>query len=77
MVCGGNSAKGNWDTAVDTALTDRILSRCRRIEPRLVDAEVLGTIVGLRPARPSVRVEREQVGTQRVVHNYGHGGRPA
>ena len=30
--------------------------------------------VGLRPFRPSVRLEREMLGVQSVVHNYGHGG---
>ena len=33
-------------------------------------AEVVAHRVGLRPARPSVRLEAEG----RVVHNYGHGG---
>ncbi len=32
-------------------------------------------MVGLRPVRPSVRLEKEQVGENKtVVHNYGHGG---
>ena len=30
--------------------------------------------VGLRPFRPSVRLERETLGGRSVVHNYGHGG---
>ncbi len=30
--------------------------------------------VGLRPARPTVRLEAEQAGGRPVVHNYGHGG---
>ena len=30
--------------------------------------------VGLRPFRPSVRLERERLGGRSVVHNYGHGG---
>ena len=36
---------------------------------------IRGTIAGLRPFRPSgYRVEAQQVGRMRVVHNYGHGG---
>ena len=30
--------------------------------------------MGLRPARPQVRLEAEDVGGSRVVHCYGHGG---
>ena len=42
----------------------------RDVFPALADAPVLGVEVGLRPARPSVWLEREG----RVVHDYGHGG---
>jgi D-amino-acid oxidase len=38
--------------------------------PALAGARVLKHRVGLRPARPSVRVERDGD----VVHCYGHGG---
>jgi D-amino-acid oxidase len=74
VVCGGISVPDSWDTAVDPAVTERILARCRKIEPRLADAEVLETVVGLRPDRPAVRVDAERIGATRVVHNYGHGG---
>ena len=30
--------------------------------------------LGLRPARPQVRLEEEPIGTGRLIHNYGHGG---
>ncbi len=37
---------------------------------------VLEHIVGLRPARPTVRVEESVTGPgrARLLHNYGHGG---
>ena len=63
-----------WDTTADPDVTDRILQRCRRIEPRLGEAEVIETITGLRPDRSSVRVEAEPLGRARCIHNYGHGG---
>jgi D-amino-acid oxidase len=53
-------------------VADQILQRCRRVEPRLAEAEVIETITGLRPDRPSVRVEIEPLGAARCVHNYGH-----
>jgi D-amino-acid oxidase len=72
VVCGGISIPGRWDTTPDPELTERIVQRCRRIEPRLGDAEVIETITGLRPDRPSVRVESEPLGRARCIHNYGH-----
>lgn len=72
VVCGGISIPDRWDTAADPDVTERILQRCRRIEPRLGEAEVIETITGLRPDRPSVRVEAEPLGRARCVHNYGH-----
>jgi D-amino-acid oxidase len=37
--------------------------------------EVVSVACGLRPVRPTVRLEREELGAGRVViHNYGHGG---
>lgn len=56
-----------------------ILERCCAVIPSLRHAEVLREWVGLRPGRPSVRLEAEQWqlkggGTLPVVHNVGHGG---
>jgi D-amino-acid oxidase len=72
VVCGGISIPDRWDTSPDLALTDRIVERCRRIEPRLSQAEVVETITGLRPDRPLVRVQAEPLGSALCVHNYGH-----
>lgn len=74
VLCGGISAPDVWDIAPDAGLTQRILDRCRRVEPRLHDAEVIEVRTGLRPDRPAVRVEAETIGHTRCVHNYGHGG---
>ncbi len=74
VVCGGISIPGRWDTTADPDITDRILRRCRRIEPRLRESEVIETITGLRPDRPSVRVAAEPLGRARCIHNYGHSG---
>lgn len=78
VVCGGISVAGRWDTAADPDVTERILQRCRQIEPRLAEAEVTEIITGLRPDRPTVRVESEPLdrasGAALCIHNYGHGG---
>lgn len=74
VVLGGISIDDSWDTAPDDAFTERLLARCIEIEPRLRDADIIETVVGLRPDRPAVRVERAPLGTGWCVHNYGHGG---
>lgn len=73
IVCGGIRVPNRWDRSPDPELSERILQRCRAMEPRLWDAEVLETVTGLRPARPAVRVEAQVLDSVRYVHNYGHG----
>jgi D-amino-acid oxidase len=58
----------------DSASATRILRRCAQIEPRLKDAHIIEHQVGLRPTRPTIRVEREPLGSATLLHNYGHGG---
>jgi len=72
VVCGGISIADRWDTTAEPEISERILQGCRHIEPRLAEAEVIETITGLRPDRPSVRVEAEPLGKALCVHNYGH-----
>ena len=74
-VLGGTAEEGEWDTEPDPETAEAILRRCTALEPRLARAEVLEHKVGLRPGRPEIRLETEDVahGPPRV-HNYGHGG---
>jgi D-amino-acid oxidase len=76
VILGASEAAGEWDLEPVPAVADRILRDCAAIEPRLRGAQVLGHRVGLRPARPSVRLEAEpgDGGGPPIVHNYGHGG---
>ncbi|HTQ17290.1 FAD-dependent oxidoreductase [Mycobacterium sp.] len=74
VVCGGISIFDRRDTTPDPELSGRIIERCRRIEPRLREAEVIETITGLRPDRPTVRLEAEPLGRALCIHNYGHSG---
>jgi D-amino-acid oxidase len=74
-VLGGTEQPGNASTAPDPAIAARIVRACADIEPKLATAPVLGHRVGLRPARPRVRLETTRLASGRpVVHNYGHGG---
>lgn len=70
VVVGGTAEEGVWDRTPSPATAARLLERAEALVPGISAAPVLGHAVGLRPARPHVRLER--VGD--VVHCYGHGG---
>jgi len=78
VVVGGSDEEGDWSRTPDPAQAERILQRASVLVPELARARVLRHKVGLRPARPRVRLEEEQVsgsGTaERIIHCYGHGG---
>lgn len=70
VVVGGTADEGEWSRTPDPVTARAVLDRAVRLVPELAGARVLGHRVGLRPARPRVRLER--VGD--VIHCYGHGG---
>jgi len=74
LLMGGTEEIGNWSLEPDPATTERILRGCAAVEPRLAGVEVAEHRVGLRPTRPSVRLEEESMDGRRLLHNYGHGG---
>lgn len=74
VVLGGTAEEGAAGTEPDPLIAAAILERCRALVAALRDAEVIGHRVGLRPARPAVRLEAEQHPAGPVVHCYGHGG---
>ncbi len=74
VVLGGTQSSGETSTDPVPEVAERILRRCIEVEPRLGDARVRGHQVGLRPTRPTVRLDVEQLDGARCVHNYGHGG---
>lgn len=74
IVVGGTAEEGDWSRTPDPATAEQILRRATDLVPELARARVLRHKVGLRPARPQVRLEEEQRGGVRVVHCYGHGG---
>jgi D-amino-acid oxidase len=74
IVVGGTDEEGDWSRTPVPETAAAILSRARRLVPALARARVVRHRVGLRPARPSVRVERTYESGQSVIHCYGHGG---
>jgi D-amino-acid oxidase len=74
-ILGGTADEGSEDLTPDPATAAAIIERCTALEPRLRDAAILEHKVGLRPGRPSVRLEAEQWAPGKLlIHNYGHGG---
>lgn len=74
VLLGSARIRGRSDLVPDPEVTAGILRRCTEAVPELVGAPVIGIEVGLRPGRPSVRLERDAVDGVPVVHDYGHGG---
>ena len=70
LILGGTAIKGNESIIPDHKTAKEIIERCQLIEPNLGNIEIESTYVGLRPARPAIRLERNE----NIVHNYGHGG---
>lgn len=78
VVLGGTKKVGDEDLTPRPVDREAILARCVAVVPSLAAAEVVGEWVGLRPGRPSVRLELDRLpggeGGVPLVHNYGHGG---
>ncbi|CAL9382485.1 putative D-amino-acid oxidase [Streptomyces sp. enrichment culture] len=75
LVLGGTAEDDVWTPEPDPAEAEAIVRRCAALRPEIAGARVLEHRVGLRPARPAVRLERTSLPDGRVlVHNYGHGG---
>jgi D-amino-acid oxidase len=74
VVCGGTAVEGATGTEPDPGVEAAVLARARALVPELRDAPVLSRAVGLRPGRPTVRLERVERAGRPVVACYGHGG---
>ncbi|XP_078049204.1 D-aspartate oxidase-like [Augochlora pura] len=79
MVLGGTHQEGDYDRTPREEDTRRLNKWCKRIMPAFEGIESHKEWVGLRPGRPSVRLESEVLESPRgkkyqVIHNYGHGG---
>jgi D-amino-acid oxidase len=75
VLLGGTAEEGAWDMPARPDVSERIVRDCCAVFPRLRGARVVAERVGLRPCRPSVRLESEELpGGRMLWHNYGHGG---
>jgi D-amino-acid oxidase len=74
IVLGGTAEPGEWSTVPDEHVGQQILERAYELVPLLRSASVLSHSVGLRPGRPSVRLETVPGDGGAVIHCYGHGG---
>ncbi len=75
IIVGGTAEDGRWDSRPDPVVASDIMARATAVVPELADATVLAHRVGLRPVRPTVRLEMElSTAGHPVIHCYGHGG---
>jgi D-amino-acid oxidase len=75
VILGGTAYEGATDMAPRADVANRIMRDCAAAFPSLRGTRVVAQRVGLRPVRPSVRLEAEALPGGRVLwHNYGHGG---
>jgi D-amino-acid oxidase len=74
IVLGGTADEGDWEPYPRPETTAEIRERAAVLVPKLRSAQVIRESVGLRPVRPSVRLESERLDRQLRVHCYGAGG---
>ncbi|WP_394161056.1 NAD(P)/FAD-dependent oxidoreductase [Galactobacter valiniphilus] len=74
VVVGGTADEGETDTTYSQETEDAILRRAIEAYPALAGLAVKERAVGLRPARPALRLEEAEGQPVRTLAAYGHGG---
>ena len=74
MILGGVAQENNWSLSPTEKDRELILGKCSSIIPELKEANIIEELVGLRPGRSSVRLDKEIISGVPLIHNYGHGG---
>jgi D-amino-acid oxidase len=74
VVVGGTAVEGATELRPDPAVEAAVLERAYALVPALRGTQVLSRAVGLRPGRPTVRLDRALVDGRPVISCYGHGG---
>jgi D-amino-acid oxidase len=70
MIVGGTYEENMYEEKTEPSTIQQILDNAYAVFPDLTQQKVIGSWAGLRPYRPTVRVEKEN----NIIHNYGHGG---
>ena len=73
VILGGTAELDNESIEPNEETTRIILQKAKELVPELSDSTVIESLVGLRPARPTVRLERDEQYPW-LIHNYGHSG---
>ena len=68
-IAGLSAATFSARLGMDTVVLERLMPG-----GQIINAEIIEDIVGLRPGRTEVRLEKELISGKTVIHNYGHGG---
>ncbi|CAO4382798.1 unnamed protein product [Caenorhabditis nigoni] len=80
VVIGSVKQENRWDLEITDVDRKDILERYVKLHPAMRDPKILGEWSGLRPARKTIRIEKQDKTSEKsgksytVVHHYGHGG---
>src|SRR5690606_36109057 len=74
VLVGGTADEGDWSLEVRPEAQQQILERAQELVPEIEGLQTLGSGVGLRPARPRIRLERVKTAPVPTIAAYGHGG---
>jgi D-amino-acid oxidase len=70
ILVGGTYEVGIASEITEPATIERLINNAIGAWPNLAKQAVIGNWAGIRPYRPTVRLEQEG----NIIHNYGHGG---
>lgn len=70
VVLGGTSQVDNYSLYVNADDRRHILEGCAKFDPSIKDAEIIDDMVGLRPGRTEVRLERDLHLTSKSKNTY-------
>lgn len=72
IIVGGTYEDEIFAEHTEPSTIEGLLKNAYEVFPELKQQKYIGCWAGLRPFRPSVRLEREP--DSNIIHNYGHGG---